>query len=171
MKVSHFSPPKVILNAPILFGSKKISTGPQLSEYVHVVCRNTNGTCLKSVSKTPRFFWDFQLFQHPGKLAKFRPNLGQFWPKRAIFQIYLKNQSRNIFGLQRLGFLQKIMKFQCAVFEKNAKNPHFWVFWAKKANFGPFFAKKGPFSNFRWKIENVTFYSFFHFAIQKIRKF
>ena len=31
---------------------KKFSTGPQLSEYVQVVSRNTNGTCLKSVSKT-----------------------------------------------------------------------------------------------------------------------
>ena len=41
--------------------SKKISTGPQLSEYVWVVCRNTKGTCLKSVSKTPnfRFFCHF----------------------------------------------------------------------------------------------------------------
>ena len=75
----------------------KFSTGPQLSEYVQVVCRNTNGTCLKSVSKTPtfKFFSDFQLLQHPAKLAKYRPNLGQFWPKRAIFQI--SNQSRNIF--------------------------------------------------------------------------
>ena len=33
-------------------GSHKFSTGPQLSEYVQVVCRNKNGTCLKSVSKT-----------------------------------------------------------------------------------------------------------------------
>ena len=42
--------------------SHKFSTGPQLSEYVQVVRRNTNGTCLKSVSKTPtfRFFRDFQ---------------------------------------------------------------------------------------------------------------
>ena len=31
----------------------KFSTGPQLSEYVQVFFRNTNGTCLKSVSKTP----------------------------------------------------------------------------------------------------------------------
>ena len=45
-------------------GSHKFSTGPKLSEYVHVVNRNTNGTCLKSVPKTPtfRFFSDFGHF-------------------------------------------------------------------------------------------------------------
>ena len=66
--------------------------GSQLSEYVQVVCRNTNGTCLKSVSKTPTFFffWDIQLFEHPAKLAKFRSNLGQFCPNRAIFEISTK---------------------------------------------------------------------------------
>ena len=55
-------------------------------------------------------------------------------------------------------------------FQKNAKNPHFWAFWAKKADFGPFLAKKGPFSNFRRKSENVTFLLiFFHFSIQTSR--
>ena len=46
----------------ILRGVKKFSTGPQLSEFVWVVCRNTKGTCLKSVSKKPnvRFFRDSQ---------------------------------------------------------------------------------------------------------------
>ena len=54
---------------------------------------------LKIGLKNPYFqvCLDFQLFQHPGKLAKFRPNLGQFWPKRAIFQISLKTQSRHYF--------------------------------------------------------------------------
>ena len=38
------------------------STGPQLSKYVQVFCQNTNGTCIKSVSKIPtfRFFLDFR---------------------------------------------------------------------------------------------------------------
>ena len=27
--------------------------------------------------------------------------------------------------------------------DKNAKNLHFWAFWAKKANFGLFLAKMG----------------------------
>ena len=58
-------------------GSKKFSTGPRLSEYVWVVCRNTKGTCLKSVSKTPtfRFFRDFQPLK---TVAHIQPN-GQFW--------------------------------------------------------------------------------------------
>ena len=60
-------------------GSQIFSTGLQLSEYVQVVCRNTNGTCFKSVSKTPTFW----------------PNLGQFWPKRAIFEIFTKKWKRN----------------------------------------------------------------------------
>ena len=44
-------------------GAQKFSTGLQLSEYVQIACRNTNGTCLKSVSKTHtlRFFRFFRL--------------------------------------------------------------------------------------------------------------
>ena len=75
-------------------------------------------------------------------MAKFRPNVGKFWPKREFFKFPQKNKAVIFFWLQRLGFLQKIRKFQCAVFGKNAKNTHFRVFWAKKANFGPFVAKK-----------------------------
>ena len=57
----------------------------------------------------------------------------------AIFQISPKNQRRHYFSIP--DFLQKIRKFQCAVFEKKCKNPHFWEFLAKKANFGQFLAK------------------------------
>ena len=53
--------------------SHKFSTGLRLLEYVQIVYRNANGTCLKSVSKTHtfRFFRDFQLFQHPCPNFKF----------------------------------------------------------------------------------------------------
>ena len=58
-------------------GSKKFSTGPQLSEYVWVVCRNTNGTCLKSVSKTPTFrFQGFPALKET--VAHIQPN-GKIW--------------------------------------------------------------------------------------------
>jgi hypothetical protein len=86
----------------------------------------------------------------------FGSNLGQFWPKWVIFEFSTKKRNSHFFRLQRLGFVEKIRKFQCAVFEKNAKNLCFWAFWAKK----------GPFSNFRWKSENVTFLPIF-FMFQK----
>ena len=54
---------------------------------------------------------DFQLFQHLAKLAKVRQNLGQFWPKWAIFEISTKSENIIILRLQRLCFEQKIRKF------------------------------------------------------------
>ena len=83
----------------------------------------------------------------------------------------MENQSSNIFWTAEAKLPAKNRKLQRAVFEKNAKKPHFWAFWAKKADFGPFLAKKGPFSNFRRKSENVTFlliFSFFNTKNQKI---
>ena len=143
---------------------EKFSTGPQLSEYVQVVCRNTNGTCLKSVSKPPtfRFFRDFHLFQHPAKLAKLRPNLGQYWPKRAIFKFPRKTKAAIFFGLQRLGFLQKIRKFQCTVFEKKIlKTPIFGYFGPKRPILDHFWLKRGHFRIFGEKAKTSRFYSFF----------
>ena len=69
------------------------------------------------------------------------PNLGQFWQKRAIFEISKKKRKRLFFRLQRLCFEQKIRKIWCVVLEKNAKNLHFLSLWAKKAHFGQFLAK------------------------------
>ena len=47
---------------------------------------------------------------HPflGQMAKFRPNLGQFWPKRAIFEFSHNMRIRHFFRLQRLGLIQKL---------------------------------------------------------------
>ena len=40
-------------------------------------------------------------------MVKFRPNLGQFWPKRAIFEFSQKMRKRLFFRLQRLGLVQQ----------------------------------------------------------------
>ena len=97
------------------------------------------------------YFFDFwkkiaSLFQQ----AKW-PKLGQIWVnfgwKGPFFKFPWKTKAV-IFSTLVTRLPAKIMKFQCAVFGKSAKNPHFWDFWAKKANFG----SKGPFSNFQWKI-------------------
>ena len=81
------------------WGSQTFSTGPQLSEYVQVVCRNTNGTCLKSVSKTPtsRFFRDFQQFQqdNPAK-----------WP---ILEVFGQNEQNEIFSKKHFSRLQALI--------------------------------------------------------------
>ena len=67
------------------FFQHKFSTGPKLSEYVQVVCRNMNGTWLKLISKTTtfRFFRDFQplkgLFHTSSQMA----NFAQFLTKMA----------------------------------------------------------------------------------------
>ena len=46
------------------------------------------------------------------------------------------------------------------------KTPHFWAFWAKKADFGPFLAKKGPILEFSVKKRKLRFFThfFFHFS-------
>ena len=116
-----------------------------ISEYVQVACRNTIETCLKSVSKTPtsRFFRDFQLFQNPAKLAKFRPNLGQFWPKWAIFQISLKNQSRHYFLIPETRRSAKIRKFQCEVFGKKCETLIFEHFGSNRPILDHFWSLNG----------------------------
>ena len=96
-------------------------------------------------------------------MAKFRPNLGKFWPKRALFQISPKNQSRHYFLTPETRLPAKIRKFQCAVFRKNAKNTHFWEFWTKKANFVPFWPKRGHFRIFGEKVKTSILLIFFIF--------
>ena len=83
-------------------------------------------------------------------MPKFGSNLGQFGPKWVIFEFSTKKRNRHFFRLQRLGFVQKIRKFQCAVFEKNAKNlqmVHFRIFGEK--------------------VKTSPFYPFFHLSKQK----
>ena len=67
-----------------------------------------NGTCLKSVSKTPtfRFFRDFQLFQHPADVqhpVKW-PILDSFWPKWAKQDFFKKGFGTFFFALKNPNF-------------------------------------------------------------------
>ena len=133
-------------------GSKKFSTGPQFSEYVWVVCRNTKGTCLKSFSKTPtvRFFRDSQPLDcctHPAKW----PILDSFWPKWAKRDFFQKSVW-NIFSLLKAlinckvseksneGIPRKMQK--TSIFghfgQKWPILDSFWTKWAKR----DFFSKK-----------------------------
>ena len=59
----------------------------------------------------------------------------------AIFEFSQKSENFNFFRLQRLGLVHKNSNEGIA--KKNAKNLHFWAFWAKMANFGQFLAKMG----------------------------
>ena len=75
------------------------STGPQLSEYVQVVCRNMNGTCLKSVSKpsTFRFFRDFQPLKRLLHTSSQMANFGQFLAKMGETGFFFQKSAWNIF--------------------------------------------------------------------------
>ena len=79
-------------------GSKKFSTGPQLSEYVWVVCRSTKGTSLRSVSKTPtfRFSRDFQPLKRVLHTSRQMANFGQFLGKMGKTGFF-KKSFKNIF--------------------------------------------------------------------------
>ena len=79
--------------------SKKFSTGPQFSEYVWVVCRNTKGTCLKSVSKTPtfRFFRDTQSLKRLVHTSSQMANFGQFLAKMGETRFFQKSAWKAFF--------------------------------------------------------------------------
>ena len=73
-------------------------------------------------------------------------NLGQIWVKLARNGSFLKFRQNGdtviYLRCHRIGFVEKIRKFQCAVFERSGENLCFWAFWCKK------WAKKGPFRLF-----------------------
>ena len=75
--------------------------GPQLSEYVWVVCRNTKGTCLKSVSKTPtfRFFRDSQPLKRLLHTSSQMANFGQFLAKMGKTGIFFRKAIGKFFSL------------------------------------------------------------------------
>ena len=87
---------------------------------------------------------------------------GQFWPKRP-FSNFPKKQKTWYFLTPETRLPAKKLGNSNAQFskKKNAKNP----ILAKKVHFGSFLAKKRPFS------KRPFFTHFFHFSIQKIRKF
>ena len=115
---------------------------------------------LKKNNQNFKIFDDqnFEKSVNRARNAQIWVNFGQ---NGSFFNFRQKSETVIFFRLQRLGFVQKIRKFQCALFEKNAKNLCFLAFWAKKGQIGPKWAQNGPFSNFRWKSENVTFLPIF----------
>ena len=66
-----------------------------------------------------------------GQMAKFRPNLGQFWRKRAIFEISPKKRKRHFFRLQRQGLKQKIANSNELISRKMQKTSVFGHFGPK----------------------------------------
>ena len=71
--------------------------------------------------------------------------------------------------MQRLGFLQKIRKFQCPVFEKMLKTPFLGVL-DQKGRFWTICGQKGAIFEFLVKSENVTFLLIFSFFNTKNQK-
>ena len=85
-------------------------------------------------------------------MAKFRPNLGQFWPKRAIFEFSQKMRKRHFFSTPETRLSTKkianyneriaIKMRKTSIFEHfGPKRPildSFWPKWAKR----DFFFKK-----------------------------
>ena len=90
---------------------KNISTGPQLSEYVWVVCRNTKGTFLKSVSKTPTF----RFFRDSQPLKRLLHTSSQFWT------VFGQNGRNGIFFQKAFGTFFSLLKAltNCKVSEKS----------------------------------------------------
>ena len=83
-------------------GVKNFSTGPQLSEYVWVVCRNTKGNCLKSVSKTPtfRFFRDSKPLKRLVHTSSQMANFGQFLAKMGKTGFFSKKRLEHFFTVK-----------------------------------------------------------------------
>ena len=67
----------------------------------------------------------------------------QIWPKRAIFEFSQKIRKRNFFRTPKTRLSIKNQQILINGLQKNAKNLHFWAFWAKMSNFGRFLAKMG----------------------------
>ena len=113
-------------------GITQIFTGPQLSEYLQVVCPNTTETCLKSVSKTHtfRFFRDFQPLKRLLHTSSQMANFGQFWPKWAKRDFSLKKHLEHFLQLIRAFNSEK--KCSKRFFEKIP----FCSFWPKLSKIG-----------------------------------
>ena len=130
-------------------------TGPQLSEYVWVVCRNTKGTCLKSVSKTPTFrvFRDSQPLKRLLHTSSQMANFGQFLAKMGETGFFFKKAFGTFFSL-----LKAIIN--CKVSEKSNEGiprkmrktsifGHFGQKWPILDSFWPKWAKQDFFSKKR----------------------
>ena len=86
-------------------------------------------------------FPGFPAIPESSQISKFRPNLGQFRPKRAFFEISTKNWKRNNLSTPETMLPMKNLKILMRGSGNKMKNLHFWSFYTKKANFGQFLAK------------------------------
>ena len=104
-----------------------------------------------------------------------RPILDHFWPKRGHFRIFGEKAKTSLFysffqyknqKILMRGFSGKwartdgrteVRSIDSVERPKNAKNTHFWAFWAKKANFGSFWPKRGHFRIFGKKAKTKLF--------------
>ena len=153
----------ILCNETMFLGKirvKKFSTGPQLSEYVQVVCRNKNGTCLKSVSKTPtfRFFRDSQHLRRLLHTSSQMANFGQFLAKMGEKGFFFKKAFGTFFSLFKALINCKVSLKVMKGFGEKWENLHFWVFWSKMTNFGPFLTKMDE-TGFFFKKALGTFFS------------
>ena len=134
---------------------KKFSTGPQLSEYVWVVCHNTKGTCMKSVSKTPtfRFFRDSQPLKRLLHTSSQMANFGKFLAKMVKTGFFFKKAFGTFFSLLKA-------LINCKVSEKSNEGiprkmqktsifGHFGPKWPILDSFWPKWAKREFFSKKR----------------------
>ena len=103
-------------------------------------------------------------------MAKFRPNLGQFWPKWVIFEFSPKKRNRHVFSTPETRLRAKKLGNSNAWFSKKMWKTtifgHFGQIWV---NFGQNGLKRGHFRIFGGKVKTSPSYSYF--SKQKIRKF
>ena len=100
---------------------------------------------LKKEKEIQKFkIFDDQNFQKSVNRARNAQIWVNFYQNGSFFNFRQKSETVIFFRLQRLGFVQKIRKFQCMVFNKNAKNLRFWAFLAILAQNGQFWTVFGP---------------------------
>ena len=134
---------------------KKFSTGPQLSEYVQVVYRNTNGTFLKSVSKTPtfRFFRDFQTLKRLLHTFSQMANFGQFLAKMGKTGFFFKKAVGTFFSQLKALINCKVSEKSHEGIPRNMRKTsifgHFGPKWPILDSFWPKWAKQEFFSKKR----------------------
>ena len=98
--------------------------------------------------------------------------MGKFWPKRAIFQIFLKNQSHNIFCTAEAKLPAKKLGNSNAQFSKKMLKIPFLGILGQKGRFWTIFGQKGAIFEFSVKKRKrhffTPFFSFFNTKNQKI---
>ena len=125
--------------------TQTFSTGLQLSENVQVVCRNTNETCLKSVSKTPtfRFFRDFQHLKSLLHTSSQMANFGQFLAKMCKTGFFVKKAVGTFFSLLKALINCKVSEKSNEGIPKKCEKPPFLGILVKNDQFWTVFGQNG----------------------------